>query len=140
VSRRRGLLLFAVVFCAAFSWLRATSTFARVEGRIAEVRAAAARSGLEEAEVMALLDLGEGRTPSEQLTELATEVARARDQLGATGLAVAAVLGHGDLVRTLRAGASPADALAALQARREGLVATRFATMAERYRAAQAGW
>lgn len=133
----RALGAFAVLFCATFALLRSTSTFARVEQRLDDVRRVAADSGLRVPEVMALLDLGEGRLSLAELGRVAREVARARDELGDLALAVAAVRGHVALVEELAQDASPAEALRQLRARPEGLVATRFLTMVDRYAAAQ---
>lgn len=138
MTRARGLSLFVVAFVAVFFGLRSTSTFARVEARLDDVRVVAAATGLREAEVMALLDLGDGRTSRDDLTALAARVVRARAKREELGLAVAVALGHGELVRRLEADAAPTPVLARLRARPEGLQITRFLTMVERYRAAQA--
>jgi hypothetical protein len=139
VTRGRALALFSIVFVTAFFGLRSTSTFARVEARVDDVRAVAAESGLLEEEVMALLDLVDASATRADLSVLAARVARARVEHGELGLAVAVALGHRVLVRELEAEPSPSPPLARLRARPEGLQVTRFLTMVERYRAARVG-
>lgn len=136
MTRRLGLCGFVIAFCGVFFWLRTTSTFARVEARGDDVRAVAATSGLALEEVMALLDLGDGHTPTPELMRLARRVVAARRAHGDLGLAVAAVFGHDVLVQQLLSEPAASPALARLRARPEGLVATRYLTMVERYRAA----
>ncbi|MEZ5963828.1 MAG: hypothetical protein R3F56_08290 [Planctomycetota bacterium] len=136
MTRRRGLALFAVGFCALFFWLRATSTFARVEARRADAVAVAKASGLDVAEVLALLDLGEGRTPTPELERVARRVVAARRSHGDLGLAVAAVFGHDALVQQILVEESERPAAERFRALPEGLVATRFLTMVGRYREA----
>ena len=133
---RVACAVFAAAVVAAFSWLRATSTFARVQARAAEASALAADVGLAPEEVMALLDLSEGALPAPALRELAARVVAARGDLGDLGLAVASAMGHADLVRELRAANPPQTARTLFVARAEGLVVTRFLTMARRYLAA----
>ncbi len=128
---------FAAAVVAGFAWLRATSTFARVEARAAEASALAVDVGLAPEEVMALLDLSEGALPAPALRELAARVVAARGDVGDLGLAVASAMGHADLVREVRAANSPEAARVSFIARPEGLVVTRFLTMARRYLAAR---
>lgn len=137
MTRRQGIVAFVAAFAASFFWLRSTSTFARVEARLADAEAIATSSGLDVVEVMALLDLGEGRTPTDELSLQAERVARARREHGELGLAVAVAFGHGALVRRLLAEDGAGSALARLRARREGILVTRYLTMVERYAGAR---
>jgi hypothetical protein len=126
---------FTVLFVVAFFTLRATATFARVQARAGEAAVLAREFALADAEVLALLDLHEGRLSGAEWHGLCARVVAARAEFGDLGLGVAAAMGHAALVRSLCAGTTIEAARGALRARPQGLVMTRFLAMVERYRA-----
>ncbi len=135
-SGRVYLALFLVAAAAAAFFLlrRDNSTFSAVELRMAEAHATAIRLQMPVEQVMALLDLGEGKLNAYEWVVKAEALKDAQVLYRELGLAVAAVHGQDKLVAELVGKGDPAAALVALRARPEGLVATRYLSMVERYR------
>lgn len=128
-----ALFLVAAAVVAFFILRRETATFSKVELRMAEGLATAERLGMPPEQVLAVLDLNDSNLDAYQWVVKVEAMKEAQAKYGDLGLAIAAAQGQDKLVAELFA-ADAKNAPTQLRGRPEGLVATRYLAMVERYR------